>query len=77
MSNCKNYSEKTEQTVLGWLQRGMNTLFLSLILSFVTLPWVLFRFIVDNALSVALLLLTVILVILVIILWILKIIKRN
>ncbi|MHA2100968.1 MAG: hypothetical protein ACW99A_20025 [Candidatus Kariarchaeaceae archaeon] len=77
MSNYRKYSEETEKKVLNWLQRGMNTLFLTLILSFISLPWVLFRFIVDNAASVSLLLITLLLAGLASVLGLLNVFRKN
>jgi hypothetical protein len=77
MSNYRKFSEETEKKVLDWLQRGMSTLFLTLILSFISLPWVLFRFIVDNAASVSLLLITLLLIGLAIVLRLLNFFRKN
>ncbi|MHA1169365.1 MAG: hypothetical protein ACTSRU_16180 [Candidatus Hodarchaeales archaeon] len=49
-----------EKNQLVWLQRGMNSLFISLVLGFVSLPWSLLRFAFDQALSLTLLLLTLV-----------------
>jgi hypothetical protein len=77
MSNYRKYSKETEKKVLDWLQRGMSTLFLTLILSFISLPWVLFRFIVDNAASVSLFLITLLLAGLAIVLGLLNVFRKN
>ena len=77
MSNYREHSDKKEKNILTWVQRGMNTLFISLILSFFSLPWAMLRFIVDEALSVSLFLLILIIAFIVIILLISRIFHRN
>ena len=50
----------SEEKMLIWQQRGMYSLLISLILSFITLPWALLRFISDQALFLSILLLAII-----------------
>lgn len=52
----------SEEKMLIWQQRGMYSLLISLILSFITLPWALLRFISDQALFLSILLLAIIIV---------------
>ncbi|UCG00973.1 MAG: hypothetical protein JSW11_15315 [Candidatus Heimdallarchaeota archaeon] len=52
--------EENEEILLIWQQRGMYSLLISLIFSFITLPWALLRFISEHALFLAVLLLVVI-----------------
>ncbi|MFX1285010.1 MAG: hypothetical protein ACFFB5_15215 [Promethearchaeota archaeon] len=51
-----------EEKLLVWQQRGMVALLISLIFSFITLPWALLRFIFEQALVLALLLLATIII---------------
>ncbi|MFW9995212.1 MAG: hypothetical protein ACFFD4_24465 [Candidatus Odinarchaeota archaeon] len=60
MSIYKSEKEVPENTILAWQTRGMNALFLSLLLGFISLPWALLRFVFDQALSLTILLLTIV-----------------
>ena len=77
MSNYRDHSDKKEKKIITWVQRGMNTLFISLIFSFISLPWAMLRFIVDEALSASLLLIIIIIVFIIILLLLLRIIRRK
>ncbi len=52
--------EEDDEKLLLWQQRGMYSLLISLIFSFITLPWALLRFISEQALFLAVLLLGII-----------------
>ncbi len=52
----------SEEIVLLWLQRGMNSLFFSLILSFLAIPWAILRFLTTQALTLAFLLLVIVVI---------------
>lgn len=66
MEMYKSHKADYEKKQLTWLQRGMNALFFSLILGFISLPWSLLRFAFDQALSLTLLLLSLVVLALII-----------
>lgn len=66
MSVFKSDMKKSDEKLFTWQQRGMNTLFISLMFSFVTLPWALLRFAFDQALVMAIMLLATVIVSLII-----------
>jgi len=60
MSMYKSNETRLEEKILIWQERGTSTLLISLILSFITLPWALLRFITNQALTLTILLLIII-----------------
>ena len=62
MSMYKLEKTLSEEKMLIWQQRGMYSLLISLILSFITLPWAFLRFITDQALFLAIMLLSLIII---------------
>ncbi|UCE12293.1 MAG: hypothetical protein JSV04_08830 [Candidatus Heimdallarchaeota archaeon] len=67
----------TEEEVLIWLERGMYSLLISLIFCFLTLPWALLRFISEQALILAILLLAVVIVSLTVAVKLWNVMKRT
>ena len=66
MSMYKLEKTFSEEKMLIWQQRGMYSLLISLILSFITLPWALLRFITEQALFLAIMLLAIVIISLVV-----------
>ncbi len=60
MSIYRLKKKPPEEKLFVWQERGMYSLLISLIFSFITLPWALLRFIVEQALFLAFLLLAIV-----------------
>lgn len=60
MSIYRLKKKPSEEKLFIWQERGMYSLLISLIFSFITLPWALLRFIVEQALFLAFFLLTIV-----------------
>ncbi len=60
MSIYRLKQKPPEEKLLVWQERGMYSLLISLIFSFITLPWALLRFIVEQALVLAFILLAIV-----------------
>ncbi|MHA2295926.1 MAG: hypothetical protein ACXAEU_18065 [Candidatus Hodarchaeales archaeon] len=81
MSIYREDTKVPERIILNWQQRGMNALFISLVLGFISLPWALLRFVFDQALTLTIFLFTLVIIGLVIVLkcWTMarKILRRR
>ncbi|MFX0126316.1 MAG: hypothetical protein ACFFAE_22030 [Candidatus Hodarchaeota archaeon] len=62
MSMYKANIPISEENLIVWQERGMSALLISLVFSFISLPWALLRFITDQALLLAILLLFLVMI---------------